>query len=726
MNAQLENLLNKHFAGSDLPLDPNLLNELNVLLDTSMPDMPEPVAHVENTGALDELYHTLWEALNILGAEVSPVITNGDIQASVLNAADMLTTACRNIVLREQTMLRETVHLKTIQSVAKAGSWDVPVTRDVSDAQNYWSDELFHLLGIDPSVTKITYEQYMGLVHPDDREFMKEEVNKAYLETGRYDIEYRIMRAGDINNQRIVREIGEVAKDNLTGEPVSLIGVTIDITELKQAERAIVDANIELRTLFNTMNEVFFSVDLEHETLLQISPSCTRLYGYDPEAFSKDPYLWFTLIVDEDKKYAHEHNLRLSQGENSQVEYRIRHRDGHIKWLLFRMWPTLNVSGKLIRIDGIGADNTERKEAEFALANNELKLRTLLENSNDAIVIISKDLEYTFATESIGRIIGYSPEEFVGTSVLNYIHPDDGGVISHSLLSLTDKPDAPLAFEVRFRAKDGAWVWLEGVATNYLGEAMINGYIANFRDVTDEIRYRMELEDANDKLKRTNTELDRFVYSVSHDLRAPLASILGLIDYTASETSDEEVVQSLSMMKSSIEKLDIFILDILDYSRNARLEVKRTPVDFSGLLTDIRNSLKFTSTGNAHVEIRINIEEDGTFCSDKSRIYIVLSNLIANSLRYYDPAKPDPYVEVTVVARADGALLNVRDNGAGIHEEYHPYIFNMFYRVSEKSKGSGLGLYLVKETVEKLSGDIQFTSTPGIGTEFKIYIPNPS
>jgi len=278
---------------------------------------------------------------------------------------------------------------------------------------------------------------------------------------------------------------------------------------------------------------------------------------------------------------------------------------------------------------------------------------------------------------------------------------------------------------VRFRAKDGHWVWLEGVATNHMKEEVIRGYIVNFRDVTDEIAYRRELEDANDKLKKTNTELDRFVYSVSHDLRAPLASILGLIEFTASETEDEDIRQNLSMMKDSIGKLDIFILDILDYSRNARLEVKRTPINFSSLLTDIRNSLKFISTGNSNVEIRINIDEDGTFCSDRSRIIIILNNLVSNAVRYSDPAKSAPHVEVTVVARADGALIGVRDNGIGIHKDYHQHIFNMFYRVSEKSKGSGLGLYLVKETVEKLNGDIQFTSTPGVGTEFKIYIPNP-
>ncbi|MCF6405039.1 PAS domain-containing protein [Chitinophaga filiformis] len=725
MNVILEELLHKHFAGGDVPLNPDLVHELDILLNGASAAQPETSKHSQETGALEELYHILWETLNLLGAETSPVISDGETMPSILHAADMLHTECKNIVQNEQHTLRETVHLKTIQSVAKAGSWDIPVSRDLSTVQNYWSDELFHLLGIDPSATKITYEHYLSLVHPDDRGFMLEEVNRAYMETGRYDTEYRILPGGDPNNPRIVREIAEVIKDELTGEPVSLMGVTMDITEIKLAERAIVDANTELRTLFNTMNEVFFSVNVEQDKLLQISPACTRLYGYAPEAFMKDPFLWFSLIVDEDKKSVHESNLRLSQGANSQVEYRVRHKNGQIKWLLTRMRPTLNVAGKLIRIDGISSDITERKEAELALANSELKLRTLLENSNDAIVIINERLDYTFATESIGRIIGYSTAEFIGTSMLDYIHEEDQGFIAHSLLSLNTKPEEPLPFEVRFRAKDGHWVWLEGVATNHIREEVIRGYIVNFRDVTEEIRYRRELEDANDKLKRTNTELDRFVYSVSHDLRAPLASILGLIEYTASETNEEDIKQNLSMMEESIKKLDVFILDILDYSRNARLEVKRTPIDFSGLLIDIRNSLKFISTGNSNVEIRINIDEDGTFCSDRSRISIILNNLISNAVRYYDPAKTSPYVEVTVVARADVALIGVKDNGIGIHKDYHPYIFNMFYRVSEKSKGSGLGLYLVKETVEKLNGDIQFTSTPGVGTEFKIYLPNP-
>jgi len=725
MNVILEELLHTHFAGNDLALPPELLRELNALLNGTSAAQPEIAKNGQDAAGLEELYHILWETLNLLGAETSPVIGDDDTLRSIVQAADLLNTECRNIVVNEQKTLRETVHLKTIQSVARAGSWDVPVTHDLSAVQSYWSDELFHLLGIDPSDTRITYEQYINLVHPEDRGFMLEEVNRAYMETGRYDTEYRIMPGGDMNNPRIVREIAEVIRDERSGEPVSLIGVTMDITEIKQAERATVDATTELRTLFNTMNEVFFSVNVEQDKTLQISPACTRLYGYEPEMFMRDPFLWFSLVIDEDKKKAHESNVRLSQGENTQVEYRIHHKNGQIKWLLVRMWPTLNVSGKLIRIDGIASDITERKEAELALANSEMKLRTLLENSNDAIVIINENLDYTFATESIGRIIGYATEEFVGTSMLNYIHDEDRGFIAHSLLSLNTNPEEPLPFEVRFRAKDGHWVWLEGVATNRLKEEVIKGYIVNFRDVTDEIRYRKELENANDSLKRTNTELDRFVYSVSHDLRAPLASILGLIEYTASETENEDIKQNLSMMEDSIRKLDVFILDILDYSRNARLEVKRTPIDFSGLLIDIRNSLKFISTGNSNVEIRINIDEDGTFCSDRSRISIILNNLISNAVRYYDPAKQAPYVEVTVVARADGALIGVKDNGIGIHKDYHQYIFNMFYRVSEKSKGSGLGLYLVKETVEKLSGDIQFTSTPGVGTEFKIYIPNP-
>jgi signal transduction histidine kinase len=230
---------------------------------------------------------------------------------------------------------------------------------------------------------------------------------------------------------------------------------------------------------------------------------------------------------------------------------------------------------------------------------------------------------------------------------------------------------------------------------------------------------------SNDELKKSNKELDSFVYSVSHDLRAPLSSMLGVVGLCEMGTLDPFMTKNVTLLKTSIKKLDGFIMDILDYSRNSRLEVDRQEIHFADLLTDISGNLKFMGADDQKtVDIRTTIRNGVAFYSDKTRIGIILNNLISNSIRYQNPQAADPYVEVNVDVSESAADIRVRDNGIGIDKENQAKVFNMFYRVSSKSIGSGLGLYIVKEAVEKLHGAIELRSEPGKGCEFSIHLPN--
>jgi signal transduction histidine kinase len=230
---------------------------------------------------------------------------------------------------------------------------------------------------------------------------------------------------------------------------------------------------------------------------------------------------------------------------------------------------------------------------------------------------------------------------------------------------------------------------------------------------------------SNDELKKSNKELDSFVYSVSHDLRAPLSSMLGVVGLCEMGTLDPFMLKNVTLLKTSIKKLDGFIIDILDYSRNSRLEVERQEIHFADLLTDISGNLKFMGTDDQRtVDIRTTISNGVAFYSDKTRIGFILNNLISNSIRYQNPQATDPYVEVNVDVSESAANIRVRDNGIGIDKENQGKVFNMFYRVSSKSIGSGLGLYIVKEAVEKLHGAIELRSEPGKGCEFSIHLPN--
>jgi signal transduction histidine kinase len=232
----------------------------------------------------------------------------------------------------------------------------------------------------------------------------------------------------------------------------------------------------------------------------------------------------------------------------------------------------------------------------------------------------------------------------------------------------------------------------------------------------------LQLSERNDQLKKTNTELDRFVYSTSHDLRAPLTSLMGLINITNNTKDQEELKKYLGMMRDRVHSLDKFIKDITDYSRNNRLEIANEKVKLVALALEVWESLKFAPDAE-RISFNIDIPDEITVDSDKNRLKVIMSNLISNAIRYHDNRKETQYIRLHAEVKNKFFYLMIEDNGQGIASEYHSRIFDMFYRANEQSKGSGLGLYIVKEALMKLSGSIHLESSPGIGSTFIVMLP---
>jgi signal transduction histidine kinase len=232
-----------------------------------------------------------------------------------------------------------------------------------------------------------------------------------------------------------------------------------------------------------------------------------------------------------------------------------------------------------------------------------------------------------------------------------------------------------------------------------------------------------KLAASNSLLTKANAELDRFVYSTSHDLRAPLASVLGLINVVHTTQHPDEVKKYLGMMKERVHTLDKFIKDITDYSRNNRLEVTRENVNVKHVVEEIWEMLKYAPEAE-NIFMQIDLPSELCLDTDRSRLKVILSNLISNSIRYHDSAKQNKYIRLRYQKAANYFYLMVEDNGQGIDPQFHHRIFDMFFRANEGSKGSGLGLYIVKESLEKLSGSIQLESKPGVGTIFKVALPS--
>jgi signal transduction histidine kinase len=188
------------------------------------------------------------------------------------------------------------------------------------------------------------------------------------------------------------------------------------------------------------------------------------------------------------------------------------------------------------------------------------------------------------------------------------------------------------------------------------------------------------------------------------------------------ESKEEQKTMYVNLAEKSINKLDSFILDLTNFSRNTRLEVKQELIDFQSLISECIENLRYMENAD-RVKSIIKIESEIPFYSDQGRMVILFQNLISNAIKYQRRID-DSYVRVEIVTQTDGVHIEVSDNGKGIIAEYLDRIFEMFFRASEDSYGSGLGLYITRQVVEKLSGKIEVESVFNEGTTFKVFLPH--
>jgi signal transduction histidine kinase len=234
-----------------------------------------------------------------------------------------------------------------------------------------------------------------------------------------------------------------------------------------------------------------------------------------------------------------------------------------------------------------------------------------------------------------------------------------------------------------------------------------------------------ELLKANEDLQKTNMELDKFVYSVSHNLRAPLTSVLGLVGVAKLEIKNggQPPVEFFNMIEKSMHRLDDTIKQILDYSQNARVAPAVRQIYFKQVVDHVWERLTYIA-GHKELKKELIINDDHVFFSDPQRLSMIFENLISNAINFIDKSKTESFLKITISISAEEAQIEFRDNGIGIEKIHLSSIFNMFYRATERSLGSGLGLYVVKESVEKLDGKIFVESEPNQWTRFRISLPN--
>jgi PAS domain S-box-containing protein len=370
-------------------------------------------------------------------------------------------------------------------------------------------------------------------------------------------------------------------------------------------------------------------------------------------------------------------------------------------------------------------DITIRKAYQRKILENEANLRSIFNTIEDSLWLLNIQYELIDFNKAFFKKCkqAYGVKLSRGKNILDMLPADD-----HALRETWRN-----RYENCLKGKSGKYIdtyeiekeprTFEIKTYPIFDDAKVVGLTVFSRDVTNQTRAEDLLKRQNEELTKINSELDRFVYSASHDLRAPLMSIKGLLNMIKVDPDKKNTDSYLELMERSVDKLDSFISDIIHYSRNSRMEIMPMSIDFNALLQESIDSLKFMEGAETVRSIKT-LSSTAPFYSDYSRLLIVFNNMISNAVRYRDTWKEDSYLKIDVDVNEERATIRFSDNGVGIAEEYVDKIFKMFFRANADSKGSGLGLYIVKSAIEKLSGEIQVESKVGEGTMFTVVIPN--
>jgi PAS domain S-box-containing protein len=365
---------------------------------------------------------------------------------------------------------------------------------------------------------------------------------------------------------------------------------------------------------------------------------------------------------------------------------------------------------------GVCHDITEQVEAEVSLIESEKNMRTFISGSLMGIYFVDPaTTKILYTNPALSDLLGYTAEEFREISPYTFVnHPVDD--INQRIREVMDNK--------RLNNGERQWKRKDGKVVNVLVSSFYhrrNGtdaiYVAA-QDITE--RKKME-----EKLTATNKELELFIYKASHDIRGPLTSVMGLVNVSKLEIQDEKPRKYLDMIDTATKKLDYILGELMKAMKIKDVTLFNDNINFEELTEDVLKIFRHFP-GFERLLINKSIAIEGNFLSNKPIIETILQNLIENAIKYQRISVEDPFLEIDIKGNEKGVKLAVRDNGLGIEDTFQSQIYNMYFKANENSKGSGLGLYLVKKAVEKLHGEITLKSKLGEGTLFEVLIPSQS
>jgi PAS domain S-box-containing protein len=598
------------------------------------------------------------------------------------------------------------------------------------------SPRIQELLG----VTRAEWEQrgfWNSMVHPDDREAIRAESERV-IATGAtsYLQEYRMLaRDGEVlwfhDESRLVTDAD--------GSPLLWQGVMVDVTERKAFERELLEARERLQALLDHIPAVVYVQSPDQDAAkFYLSPQVEEILGYRADEWTWDPSFWSDRIHPDDRDEVLTVDARTDASRDLySMDYRFRRADGTYVWVhdeaVFISAP-----------DGDGFwqgfifDITDQKEAEGRLRDAEQRFRTIVEQSE--AIFYTQDIDQgdplvsrtTYVAPGNAEVLGYSVEEIQDDALLwrRILHPDDRQRVLDEDARCTIQLQDRFSMDYRVLAKDGRTVWIQDEARLVRLPGRPPYWQGFLLDVTERKEAETQLEralaverEATQRLRALDEMKNTFLQAVSHDLRTPLAAILGLaitLERDDVHLEESEAKDLAGRIAENARRLDRLVTNLLDLDRLARgiVAPKLEPTDLGSLVRRVLAESELVAGSLMQTDI-----DPVVVPIDGAKVERIVENLLANTARH-TPAHATIWVSVR---RCEGGvMLTVEDDGRGVEPGLRETIFEPFQQgpeVPQHSPGVGVGLTLVRRFAELHGGRAWVEERHGGGASFRVFLP---
>ena len=616
---------------------------------------------------------------------------------------------------RLQAQLEDRDHqFRDALQATNEGAWRINLKTRISDVTAVISE----MIGLPPRDARIARDELISRIHADDRAIAETafaSLISGEADTVDYTVRFHSQKSGWIH----IHSRGRVSGRDPQGKPLIVSGFLSDVTERLETSKRLQEREDQLTDAIQATALGIYRIDIDRAELWLRGNVAEELFESGAEA-RISTQAWLDRVHPDDLDAVTNVTVAMFRGTDpaAVIDYRMKNREG--QWVWYQVTGRVveaDDSGRVRNISGVIWNIDAQKRLHNALLEERQRYEAIYRATPAMMHTINADGTIREMSDFWLSSLGYSREEVVGHKSTDFLDPESGQRAVESSLPELFRSGRNTDIPYRFVRKDGTK--LDVLLSSFLERDHTGKPLQSYAVITDVTPLRA----AYAQLERTNAELDRFATVASHDLQEPLrkvAAFAGLVRRRYTGQLDEEGSRSLDYLVDAAQRMQRLIDDLLTYSRMSSQPLKLQSIDLGALMTDVVDQLDASiSESKAQLEIA----DLPTVRADPLLMRQVFQNLVSNAIKYRG-AEP-PRIEISASSDAESWLFSVTDNGIGIDPKFFGKIFAPFQRLHSREEygGTGIGLAIVRQAIERHEGRIWVESAEGQGSKFCFSIP---